>query len=115
MDTKEIPSEIKDYIEELLKEAQVVPVSEETKQQMIVELFGELDRFLTAKLIESMPLEQMDAFLEIQKENNPDKLGDFLERNLPNVEELYTQAFAEFGTMYVSSVAKAREQQEKHE
>lgn len=109
MDEKiQLSPEVKKFLEDLLTKAEIVPVSEEMHENMITELYIELDRYVTAKLIENMPIEHMDAFLALKKENDAQKMEIFIKKNVPDAQQLYTDAFVEFGQMYIDTVGKAR-------
>ncbi|HSW87933.1 MAG TPA: DUF5663 domain-containing protein [Candidatus Saccharimonadales bacterium] len=104
----DIPEDIRQYLITLLEQAKIEPATDEMKEKMLGELYFELDKYTAAKLIEHMPIEHLEAFLDLQEKKNPQELEAFLIEYLPNVQQLYTDSFKEFGILYLENIAKAR-------
>lgn len=103
-----IPGEIKEYLLGVLSQANIIPATEIMKQQMLEGLFIELDKYMTAKIIENMPMEHLEAFLDLQKQRKPEATESFILQHIPNAQDMYVAGFNEFRTMYVENVAKTR-------
>src|SRR5436190_21028266 len=105
-----IPSEIQDYLDSLLREAGVEPLSKEIHQTMMEELYVELERYTVNRIIENMPLEYIETFLKLQEaQNSAEEKEAFLIKHIPNINQVYLDSFLEFKKMYIESVRKAKD------
>jgi hypothetical protein len=108
-DYAEIPQEIRNFLLNLLQQAAILPVSDSMREEMVQSLYKELDRYIATKLIESIPIESIETFIDMQeKQKSKEEIVSFLLEQVPDVEQMYIDSFNEFKTMYLDGVAKAR-------
>jgi hypothetical protein len=104
-----IPPEIRSYLEALLTDAQMTTIDDDTKEEMIKELYIRLDDYLTNTIVEHLPEEHMDAFLKMNEEGRPmSEMQQFLMEKMPDASQVFASAFDEFRSLYLSSVAVSR-------
>lgn len=117
MDTKssdkqklEIPSEIRLYLENLLEDAGMTSVDIQMKEEMINQLYVRLDSFITTVIIDAMPEENIEEFIQMNEQNKPQtEIAAFLNEKLPNSKEVFSKAFTDFRQMYLGNVRIARQ------
>lgn len=112
----EIPKEIRAYLENILQDAGMTAVDQEMREQMINELYVRLDKYIIAKVTESLPEDKLNEFATLfeQKAELP-QIQEYLMKNLPNAQEVFAQAFVEFENIYLEGVAAARPIEEPEE
>lgn len=100
----EIPQEIRKFLEALLFDAGLNDNDKEMYEAFIAELFLRLNDYLSAKIIESLPDEHIEAFLEITKNaQGQTEIDAFLAEKMPNAQEVFTIAFGEFRDLYLNN------------
>lgn len=122
MDTKqtqkiEIPDDIRIYLQAILEEADALILDQEVWEQLLGTMYVQLDQFLTTKLLEKLPNDKLEAFLDLDQEKdlNPEKMQKFVDENVPNSKELFVEAFKEFRDMYLTNIANERNAEEQGE
>ncbi|MBI2622802.1 MAG: hypothetical protein HYW64_01780 [Candidatus Levybacteria bacterium] len=105
----QIPQEVRGFLESLLTDAGMTTLDETMREEMIKELYSRLDHFLTSKIIEVMPPEHLDEFIKLNEEKKSrEEIEAYLKDKIPNSQEVFTKAFAEFRDLYLGNVAVAR-------
>lgn len=105
----EIPEEIRIFLEGILEDANMVIADDEVRETMITELFMRLDKFLVSRVIQYLPQDKLDEFMEMDKSQvSVEKTYEFLKQNLPNIEEVFATAFEEFREVYLEGVNESR-------
>lgn len=111
MDTNkpvEIPQEIKNFLEGLLTDAKMT-LEESMKEEMIKELFERLNNFITTAIIDNLPPEHLEDFIKLNEEKKPQtEIEQFLKDKMPNSQDVFAKAFADFGALYLGNVAASR-------
>ena len=114
MDAKypqEIPAEIRTFLEVLLREAKIGDVDEKTREDLIQELFYQLDNYLTSVIVDSLKPEDLETFIKMNEEKKPkEEIEAFIKEKLPDAENLFTDAFVEFKNLYLGNVDRAKEE-----
>jgi len=88
----------------------MMSVDDQMKEEMISELYTRLDSFITTKIVENLPPEHLEAFMKLVDEKKPQsEVEQFLKDKIPNVQEAFSQAFAEFRELYLNSEAASRQ------
>jgi Protein of unknown function (DUF5663) len=96
----EIPREVKAFLEGILRDSGMT-VDKEMQSEMIKELFQRLNTFIVSQLIDHMPKKYRDTFIKMNEEKRPKaEIERFVQEHVPNVEKVFTNAFAEFRKMY---------------
>lgn len=105
----QIPSEVRNFLEGLLKDSGMQFVSEEMKEEMIKELYARLDNYLTSVIVDNMPPEHLDEFIKLNEEKKSrEEIEGFLKEKMPQSAEVFARAFADFRDQYLGNVTAAR-------
>lgn len=104
----QIPAEIRSYLEGLLIDAKMV-LDDSTREEMIKELYARLDNFITTTVIDNLPPEHLETFIKMNEEKKSQpEIEVFLKEKMPNYQEVFTKAFAEFRDLYLGNIEVAR-------
>ncbi len=104
----QIPAEIRGYLEGLLADANMT-LDPSMREEMIKELYARLDTFITTTVIDTLPPEHLDSFIKLNEDKKPQpEIEAFLKEKMPNYQEVFTKAFAEFRDLYLGNVAVSR-------
>jgi len=105
----DITPPIRSYLEGLLKDSGMELVDELMHEQMISELFVRLDQYLTAVIIEHMPSDHLEAFVQLHEDHKPQsEIEHYITTHLPDAKEVLTTAFIDFREEYLGSTTLAR-------
>ncbi len=100
----QIPPEVIKFLDNLLAEANIVPIDEQMREQLLLELYSRLDNFITTTIIENMPPEKLDEFIKLNEDKRPRKEVDqYMRENMPNSEEVFAKAFVDFRDIYLGN------------
>ncbi len=104
-----VPPEIHAFLDGLLVDAGMTTLDGDTREEMIKELFVRLDHYITTVLIEKLPPENLDEFMKLNEEKKPmNEIQKYLMAKLPNAQEVFTNAFADFRDLYLGNVNLSR-------
>ena len=104
-----MPPEINSYLEGIMLDANIKTADEETKDEMLKELFARFDNFMTSSIVENLKEEDMDEFIKMGAEKKPrEEIEKFITDKIPDATEVFSQAMMEFRDLYLGSVAVAR-------
>lgn len=102
----QLTPEVTQFLQNLLREAGIVDVDDDTKQEMVNQLAVRLDTFISQKIIENLPEDKYAAFIKMNEEQKPQaEIEEFLKTSIPDVQQLLAASFAEFRDMYIGNVA----------
>lgn len=105
MDNSQIPSEIRIFIENLLKDANITPLDDAMKEEMIGQIYVKLDNFITTTVIENLPPEHMGEFIKMNEENRPrEEVDKFMAEKIPNSQDVFAKAFLNFRDLYLGNI-----------
>jgi len=105
----QIPSEIRNFLEGLLVDAGMKILDNTMREEMIKELYARLDNFMTAKIMENLPPEELEEFTRMaESKKTIAEMQDYLVSNIPNAQDVFTKAFLEFRDLYLGNVVAAR-------
>jgi hypothetical protein len=108
----DIPPDIRNFLVGLLTDAGMADMDEQVKEEMMTQLFERLDTYLAGVLVDKLPPEKMEEFIDMNNtEATPEQIDAFLKQNIPNAQEEFARAFAEFRNMYVNTVTIQKEKQ----
>lgn len=108
MDNNEqiIPQEVRPYLESLLADAGIHPIDEQMQENMLKDLYVRLDNFLATAILDNMPAEHLEAFIQLnEKKATKEEIEKFLQKNLPNSQDVFAKAFVEFRDIYLGLTA----------
>lgn len=104
----QIPAEIRAYLEGLLADANMT-IDDSVREEMIKELYARLDNFITTAIVDNLPPEHLDNFIKMSEDKKPQaEIEAFLKEKMPNYQEVFTRAFAQFRDLYLGNVAVSR-------
>jgi len=106
---EDIPSELKDFLEELLRDANVTQLDQKTHDDMIVELYTRLDDYILGTIMEKLPEDKMEEFTKMAEDNkNREELQSYLQTQIPEANEIFAKAMIDFRDLYLGKVDEAR-------
>lgn len=112
----QIPAEIKQFLDDILQQAGMVAPSEEIHQEMLKQMFEQLDQHLTAVILEKLPEDKIEAFIKMNEDQRPqEEIQTYLQQHIPQVNEVMANAFTQFRDMYLSNVAIGQNAQQANQ
>lgn len=96
-----IPSEIRLFLEELLKEAKIDNPDPALKEMMIEDLYQRLQVRFTQVLVEHLSAEDMEAYASLAEADQVKAL-DFLKSKNNNMPQYFLQAMQEFRQTFLA-------------
>jgi|GEM_PF-1259935 len=107
-DINQIPPYLRDFLSSLITEAGIV-VDEVTHNQIIKELFVQLDNYILSVIIEKLPGDKLEEFTKMAEEGkNREELEEYLSKNIQDSQQVFSQALMDFKNLYLGNVAVAR-------
>lgn len=104
--TAQIPDDVKAFLESLLMDAGMTALDEKGRDDMVAELYQRLDNFLASVIIEKMPPEHLESFIQLnEKGASQEDTEKFIRDNIPDAENMFADAFSEFRDLYLGNVA----------
>lgn len=86
----------------LMQEAGLDILPPENREKIFSELVIRLDAKLTLAALESLPNEKLKEFKSLlSQDKTPSQISGYLNKNIPNIEEVYALAFADFRKVYL--------------
>lgn len=105
----EIPQEIRNFLEGLLKDAGLTTLDDNMREEMIKELYARLDNYIASVIVDKLPPEHLDDFIKINEEKkSQQEIEQFLKDKMPNPQEVFANAFSEFRDLYLGNVNVAQ-------
>lgn len=114
--TDQIPQDVRAFIESILTDSSMSAMDDQVKEEMVKELFVRLDNYIATVVVEYLPSEYFDEFIKMNEEKKSrEEVEKFLQEKVPNVQEVFAKAFADFRTMYLGNVAVSRNRPQNKE
>ncbi len=111
-----MPPEIRSFLEGILQDANITTADEQTKEEMVKELFARFDNYMTSSIVENLKEEDMDEFIKMGTEKKPrEEIEKFITDKIPNASEVFSQAMMEFRDLYLGNVMVARNAPDQQE
>ncbi len=108
--TVTIPAEIRAFLDDLLKQGNVLATDEEMHEALIQELYIRLDKFLFTRMLETLPAEKYNDFVALSADPaRRDELQIYLQSNIPNTQDFFLIAFDDFRKEYLEYLQKAED------
>ncbi len=105
----QIPDEVKGFLEGLISDSGMV-VDDSLKEDMLKELYARLDSYMTSVIVEKLAGDDVEAFIKMNEEKkSKEEIEKFIKDKLPNAQDVFTQAFIDFRSLYLNNVAAARD------
>jgi len=105
----EITPQIRQYLDGILTDAGMKTLDEGSREEMIKELFVRLDSYITSVIVDKLPEEHLDAFIKLNEQKKSMKeIEEFLKEKMPDSQEVFVRAFADFRDLYLGNVAVSR-------
>jgi len=114
--TPQIPVEIQQFLESILQEANMSLVDESLKNEMINELFIQLDQHIASVVLEHLPQDKVEEFIKLNEEQKPQlEIEAFLRQYIPAINDVMANAFSEFRQLYLEGVDKNHNQESQNQ
>lgn len=94
---------LREFIEQLLKEKEVDYLDAEVYQKLVDNLVNRAEDQIKAAIVAEIPGKKLEEFEELLKEDNAQKLQDFISKNVSNTKEVAANALIRFRTAYLGS------------
>ena len=108
-----IPQDIRTYLENIIQDAGMLTLDERTREDMIQELFMQLDNYLASLIVKNLQESDLEQFIKMNEEKkSKEEIEQFVKEKLPNAQELFTNAFIEFRALYLQNVESSRANQD---
>ncbi len=99
---KQVSGEARAFLVGLMQEAGLDILPPENREKIFSELAVRLDAKLTLAALESLPDEVVGEFKSLlSRDKTPFQISGFLNKNIPNIGEIYAKAFADFRKVYL--------------
>jgi hypothetical protein len=99
-----IPQEVREYLEEIIAQAQIPVFDDETKKQVVTDLFGRLDKYLALKIAENLSEDNVNIFVQMNQDKKPqEEIDAFIQQHIPNAQDMFEQAFVDFRDFYLTA------------
>lgn len=100
----QIPQEIRGFLDNLLQEAGMVDLDEQTHEDMLQELYKRLDHYIVTVIVSNLPNEHLDEFIKMNQEKRPqEEIQQFLQQKLPQSDAILAKAFVDFKDLYLGN------------
>lgn len=105
----EIPPEVRGYLENLIRDANITTLDDKMRGNLIVELYQRLNDFITSTIVNNLPPESLETFIKMNEDKKPQaEIEQFFKDKIPNAEEVMAKAFIEFRNLYIGNVEISR-------
>lgn len=112
MNSQQIPPEIRQFLEQLLKESEMLTLDDQMKEGMIEELFYQLENYLVTVIVDHLQPDDLEKFIAMnQEKKSKEEIEQFVNEKVPNAQEIFTNAFLEFKKMYLEDITTAKSKQ----
>jgi hypothetical protein len=94
----EIKRKIEDAQIDLIKDLGIDKLPKEEREKILSQIGEVIQQKVTLRIVEELPEEKQEDFAKILEEagNNPEKLDNFLEENIPNVQDIVLEEIGEY-------------------
>lgn len=107
-DINQIPQDLRDFLTSVITEAGI-NVDEQAHNQIIKELYVQLDNYILSTIIEELPSDKLEEFTKMAEVGKSrEELETYLMNNIPNSQEVFAQTLVDFKNLYLGNVAVAR-------
>lgn len=101
----QMPQEIRAFLESLMREAGTTPADTLQAEQLLRELFLQLDSQIIDTVVDHLPTEVLDDFMVfVSRQPTRQQLEAYLQTHLPNAHEVFVLAFRTFRDAYLKTV-----------
>ncbi len=103
IDFEKADKEVLTYLELLLEKKGMGGMPANILSDMIMDLYGRFDHFMTLSVIQKMKPDKYKEFDKLIESNStPEKTMKFMEENVENLQEVIKEAMEEFEKVYLS-------------
>jgi Protein of unknown function (DUF5663) len=104
-----IPADIRQFLESILDEAEMVTVDDEMREAMVQELFYQLDNYLASVVVKNLDPEALEIFIKMNEEKkSKEEIEQFVQEKIPQAQEVFANAFIDFKRLYLENVDTSR-------
>lgn len=106
---KEIPAEIRTFLENMVYASEEFDKGEVIPDQLLQELYGKLNDYLSTYLLSSLPSDKLSEYKTLNEKGAPPEILDvFSMKNIPNYSEVIKKAYQEFYNNYLAQMKEDR-------
>lgn len=110
MDIAQIPEDIRVFLLRMLTDANMVGIDDKETEDMLLDQYQKLTRFLIAKILQNLESKDAATFLELEKNGlTPEIIQAFLFDHVPNAQEVFAASLAQFHDFFVEAAHAVRE------
>lgn len=107
-DINQIPHDLQDFLSGIISEAGIT-VDEQTHNQILKELYVQLDNYILSTIVEELPGDKLEEFTKMAEEGKArEEMEKYLMDNIPNSQEVFARTLVDFKNLYLGNVAVAR-------
>lgn len=107
----QIPTEVHLFLTNLLNDAGMDTIEDDLKAEMEKELFARLETYISSRIVETMPVDKLDSFVDMNEQGkSQEEIDAFIQENIPNAQQFFADIFLEFRDLYLANVAMAKEE-----
>src|SRR5258708_1252300 len=109
VDQQSMPPEIHTFLDNILTDANITNLDEETREERLKELYGRRNKLTASKFGANLRPKTTEAFIKMNEEKKSQaEVQQFLTEKIPDAQQVMTQAFMDFREMYLGNVSVAR-------
>lgn len=105
----QIPADIRTFLENMVYASDEFDQGEVISEQLMQELYGKLNEYLSTYLMSSLPPEKLGEYKRLNDKGAPSEILDvFAVKNIPNYNEVIKKAYKSFYDMYLEQIKAER-------
>ncbi len=109
MEQTQIPQEVRTFLEGLLQDAGMTFADNQMKEEMVKEVYARLDSYIASVVVDKLQPADFEVFIKMNDEKkSKEEIEAFLKEKVPDSQNIFAKAFADFRQMYLGNVTVAR-------
>ena len=99
---------IKKFLQDLIAEAGLTDLPAEDQGKMLEDLYIRLEDRLILAVQNALPDDKLTDFQNMieSEDTTPEEVEQYIQKNLPNYEQVFAKAFADFRELYLSAAGE---------
>jgi len=94
---------LREFAAALVKEKDFKDLDQETMEMLVSDVYDRLEERVNAAILASLPPEKVEDLEKLLDTASKEELSDFCERNIPNLQEVITEALISFKQTYLGA------------
>lgn len=105
---KSIPADARAFLEKVLDQTNPTFTSPEEKEDVILELYDQLDALMTSRMLERLTPEEVTIYTQMITDKRPQvEIQSYLMSKIPDLQDVMQKAMIEFHELYSDSNKQA--------